>query len=230
MFLRVVILSVGFGLPVILLFKGIYGSFLFTFSIPLIWQIGFRAKSFHSLGLSMKLILRSVMAGMLTGCFLGFLGGTLLKSFGLTGYSFADLNQLQFSWGGVKISFSLQKELGYYLLTHSNTFFGLGVYCMFLIFVIGLGEEMFWRGFIQEKISVFFPMHVAVWLTALLFTLTHFYIFTILSVRLGMYFLALIAIGGVVWGYLFKYYKNLWGVAVSHGITAFIIWKYYFFR
>jgi hypothetical protein len=41
--------------------------------------------------------------------------------------------------------------------------------------------------------------------------------------------MALIAIGGIVWGYLFDVLKNIWVVAISHGITSAIIWKYFFF-
>ena len=37
-------------LPLILLIKGIYSSFLYTFSIPLIWQVSFLGKPFTSLG------------------------------------------------------------------------------------------------------------------------------------------------------------------------------------
>jgi hypothetical protein len=33
---------------------------------------------------------------------------------------------------------------------------------------------------------------------------------------------------GVFWGYLFEYFDNLSSPALSHGILAFVIWRYYF--
>ncbi len=115
------------------------------------------------------------------------------------------------------------------MLTTSNSTIGLLIYLMFSIFVIGLGEEFFWRGFIQTKISDRLPVNVAIWLTAISFAFIHCYIFTILPIKAGIIFLALIFIAGLIWGYLFKYFNNVWSSAISHGVVAFVIWKYYFF-
>ena len=216
-------------LPAILLIKGIYGSFIFTFSIPLIWQVGFSGKQFSSLGLRRNSIKSSIIIGLVSGCILGFVGGNLLKFLGITGYVYNNMNKLQFSIGAFNIVFPLQKELGYQLLAMSNSLVGMTVYLIFCFFLIGFGEELFWRGFIQKKISGYLSANTSIWLTAILFALIHFYIFTILPIKIGICFLFLIAISGVAWGYLFKYSSNVWSPAISHGITAFIIWKYYFF-
>jgi hypothetical protein len=140
------------------------------------------------------------------------------------------MHKLQFNVGQFCVAFPLQKELGYRLLTASNSTIGLFIYLIFSILVIGLGEELFWRGFIQAKISDRFPANVSIWFTAILFALIHCYIFTILPIKIGISFLALIFIVGLIWGYLFKYFNNVWSAAISHGIVAFIIWKYYFFN
>ncbi|MFH0876709.1 MAG: type II CAAX endopeptidase family protein [Candidatus Omnitrophota bacterium] len=217
-------------LPIALLVSGIYGSFVFTFSIPLLWQIGFLGKPLTSLGLRGKLVKSSMTAGLLTGCLLGFLGGYLLKVLGITGYVYSAVDQLKLSAGIYEIAFPLQKELGYRLLTASNSPVGLLIYLLFCIFLIGLGEEIFWRGFLQQKFASRMSVRSAIWLTALLFALTHFYIFAILPINLGLCFLILIGLAGVVWGYLFRNFNNLWVSVFSHGMTAFIIWKYYFFK
>lgn len=228
--LRLCISFVAIFLPAVLLIKGIYGSFIFTFSIPIIWQVGFLGKPISSLGIKFNSIKSSIIVGVITGLSLGFIGGSLLKVSGVTGYAFTAMHELQFNVGKFCVAFPLQKELGYRLLMASNSTIGLFIYLMFSIFVIGLGEELFWRGFIQTKISDRLSVNVSVWLTAISFALIHCYIFTILPIKIGLNFLALIFIVGLIWGYLFKYFKSVWSPAISHGIVAFIIWKYYFFN
>ena len=227
--LRVCISLMAIILPIFSLYKGIYGSFIFTFSIPIVWQVGFRGRPFESLGLKAHSIKSSIITGLLTGCLLGIVGGAALKMFGLTGLLFTSADKLQFSFGSLTIAFPLQKEVGYRLLSMSNVLVGTCLFFVFCIIAIGLGEEIFWRGFIQKKISDYLPTNIAIWLTAILFSMIHFYIFTIIPLKTGIAFLVLIAITGGVWGYLFKHFGNIGSVVVSHGIAAFIIWKYYFF-
>jgi len=167
---------------------------------------------------------------VLTGFILAFAGGTLLKLFGITGYLFTETHKLQLSFGIFNVAFPLQKEAGYRLLTMSNVILGTSFFALFCVFAIGVGEEFFWRGFILKKMTGYFPVHVAVWATALLFSAVHFYIFTIIPVKAGISFLVLILFAGAIWGYLVRYFGNIWSCAVSHGIVAFIIWKYYFFK
>lgn len=216
-------------LPAVSLINGVFGSFLFTFSIPLIWQVGLRGESLDSLGLKARSIASLIIRGAFTGCIIGYLGGTLLWLFGLTGYSFSEAHKLLFTIGPLKAVFPLQQELGYRLLKLSDSPGGIAAYLIFSIFVIGLGEELFWRGFIQKKISHYCVVESAIWITAVLFALAHFYVFTILPFDEGVYFLVLAAIGGAVWGYSFKYYNTIWPCAISHGVASFIIWRYYFF-
>lgn len=227
--LRICISFLAILAPFLLLSKGIFGSFLFTFSVPLIWQVGFRGKSIGSLGLRRDPLWSSVIAGLTSGVILGLLGGNLLKLLGITGYIFTSAHALRLSIGAFPVAFSLQNELGYRLLNMSDTPAGIVIYLLFSIFVIGLGEELFWRGFVLKKILNRMPRHTAIWITAVLFAAIHCYIFTILPFAAGVIFLGLIAIAGACWGYLFIVFNNLWPAAISHGIAAFIIWKYYFF-
>jgi membrane protease YdiL (CAAX protease family) len=224
--LRVFVSFIAIAAPILFLFKGIFGSFIFTFSIPLLWQFGFLGKPISSLGVKPDRIKASIVIGVITGCLLGFSGGIILKYLGITGYVYNSLHKLQFS----NISFPLQKEVGYRLLTISDNPTGLCLYLIFSLFIIGFGEELFWRGFIQQKISGYVSKDMSVWITAVLFSSIHFYVFIILPVKTGMIFLLLIGFAGIVWGYLLKYFGNIWTSAISHGIAAFIIWKYYFFK
>jgi membrane protease YdiL (CAAX protease family) len=228
-FLRLCISFLAVILPIISLAYGVYGSFLFTFSIPLVWQVGLRGMSFRSLGLRRAAIWKVVVVGGLTGCFLGVAGGVSLRLLGITGRSFSDLHALRLAFGPWNASFPLNNELGYRLLSVSNSGTGLCVYLVFSIFVIGLGEELFWRGFIQQKINRYLSTGRSVIVTSILFALIHFYVFTILDLRAGSVVLLLIAIAGGVWGFLLSKSGSIWQSAVSHGIGAFILWKYFFF-
>lgn len=229
LFLRFFLLLLLVCLPVILLIFGIYGSFLFTFLIPLFWQLVVCNKPVKSLGLSKNRIISSILIGIISGIGIALAGGFLLRLINISNDKFVDLGSLQFSFAFLDISFPLEKELGYQLLTKSLYPAGFFIYLLFSIFIIGLGEEIFWRGFIQKKIAKYLPVNLSIWATAVLFSSIHFYIFEILSVKKSFIFLIIIAIAGVVWGYLFNYFKNIWVSAISHGLAAFIIWKYYFF-
>ncbi|MFH1768200.1 MAG: CPBP family intramembrane glutamic endopeptidase, partial [Candidatus Omnitrophota bacterium] len=214
----------------ILLSKGIYGSFIFTFSIPLLWQIGLKGKRLDSLGLKRQRLNQSIIIGIISGIVLGLLGGTILKAAAISGYSFSGINRLNINFGLIKMAFPLDKELSYILLTKSASPLGALTYLVFSVLAIGLGEEIFWRGFIQTKISKHTGKNISLWLTSALFALIHFYIFAILPFVPGIFFIAIIFAAGLIWGHIFRLSGSIWSVAISHGITAFIIWKYFFFK
>jgi len=50
--LRILVSIAAILVPLVFLFKGIFGSFIFTFSTPLIWQFGFLGKPISSLASS----------------------------------------------------------------------------------------------------------------------------------------------------------------------------------
>ncbi|WP_298651108.1 CPBP family intramembrane glutamic endopeptidase [uncultured Proteiniphilum sp.] len=83
-----------------------------------------------------------------------------------------------------------------------------------------LSEEMFFRGALQQFIQEKFPNgHVAVWLTALIFSVVHFQFYG---------FLPRLLLGGLL-GYLFLYTRNLWISVIFHFINnAVIIIMHYF--
>ncbi len=227
---RLSILTIGIILPFIFLYKGIYGSFLFTFSIPLIWQILRQSKETYPLGSCYSSSWKLIIIGGLTGCLMGIGGGLTLKWLGINGQSFSDLHPLQIAIGPWSVQLSLQNELGYRLLKASHTLTGLWLYFIFSVFIIGLGEELFWRKFIQQKFNRLFSTRITIFITNLLFALTHCYLFTILSFKDGITLLLLIAVAGGVWSYLLIYFKNIWPSVISHGVSAFILWKYFFFN
>jgi len=219
--LRILVSLAAIVVPFVLLYKGIYGSLLFSFSVPLLWQVGIRGKTISTLGLQRKYLWRSVITGMIAGIVLALICGKLLQVLGMTGFVLTDSQKY--------LGFTLNKELSYRLLTGSDSLQGTLLYLLFSVFVIGLGEELFWRGLIQQKIAHWFPRHTAIWSTAVIFGLTHCYVFIILPLQQGVITIAAVTVLGALWGYLFVRFNNIWGPAVCHGIIAFTIWKYYFF-
>lgn len=83
-----------------------------------------------------------------------------------------------------------------------------------------VSEEMFFRGALQQFIQEKFPNgHVAVWITALVFSLVHFQFYG---------FLPRLLLGGLL-GYLFLYTRNLWIPIIFHFINnALIVVLHYF--
>jgi len=211
-----------------LLFKDIYGSFVFCFSIPIFWQVAYLNKPLSSLGIKAKSLLVSVGLGIFSGVALGLIGGNVLKFFDLTNYAIDSTQKLGFAIGAAKVEFALARELGYILLVASSSIKGLLLYFLFNVLVVGLGEELFWRGFVQQKIARRTTKLVSIWTTSGLFAAIHFYLFIILPFAQSSTLLCLIAIAGIVWGFLFEKTDSIWSVAISHGITSAIIWKYFF--
>lgn len=213
--LRIGISLTAIVLPVLLLTKGIYGSFLFTFSVPVIWLFGVQGRPIRFLQVKRTQLLTGLALGAGTGILLGLSGGYLLSAFGL--------NHI------VNNDPVLTKELGYRLLTLSDSAAGMCIYLLFSVLVIGLGEEFFWRGFVMGEFSRYTGTDGAIFITAALFASVHSYVFVILPVLSGPFLLALIFAAGVCWGYLTKLFGNIWAAALSHGIAAMLLWKYFFF-
>jgi uncharacterized protein len=80
---------------------------------------------------------------------------------------------------------------------------------IFLILIIVVGEEMFWRGFVQQKIKQFTNPFAAVVITALLFSI---------SLAVSGFAAGAIAalVVGIIFGLLYEWKKSLPLVIVAH--------------
>jgi membrane protease YdiL (CAAX protease family) len=226
---RFLVLIVAVFLPLLSLSFGIIGSFLFTFSVPVIFQFVIAGKTLTSFGLKRCLSVFPVFIGILSGFVMGTACGMLVKISGISGRISAAANGVHLSWGSFFADFALSQELGYRLLMQSNTPVGFAVYALFSLMLIGLGEELFWRGFLLRRVMKYFPAPKAVGIVSLLFAASHCYLFLVLPIPAGLFLIALIGIAGVCWAILALMYDSLWPSVVSHGIAAFILWKYFFF-
>jgi len=216
-------------IPLVLLCFGLYGTFSFTFSIPLFWQAGILGKGIGSVGLRRRSFWPAALTGILTGFIIAFSGGFFLKALGMTGYSMDKVHEINSFLSTLPVKLTFQGEVGYKLLSAGDRSKGFLSYLGYCLFLVGLGEEIFWRGFIQRKFSNSIPKNFSIWITALLYGLVHSYLFFVVPVKDGFVFLGLIALAGAFWGYLYEYFDNIWCPALSHGLTAFIVWKYFVF-
>lgn len=88
-----------------------------------------------------------------------------------------------------------------------------------LLFVIGPGEEIFWRGFIQKTFSKRYNERTGLILGVMFYTLVH--------ILTGNFMLVIAAfVCGVYWGVIYKNEKSLVMVMISHGLwdlTVFVL-------
>ncbi|MBD3246731.1 MAG: CPBP family intramembrane metalloprotease [Candidatus Omnitrophica bacterium] len=227
--MRIVALILAVTIPIFCFSFGVIGSFLFTFTVPLFWEIGIRERTPASLGLTRIRLPRAIFSGLITGIVFGLLGGGILVLLGLTGHSIENATPYSCSFGSFTYVLPLEKELCYRILTMEDSLLSTLTYLTFSIFLIGLGEEIFWRGFLQKKIIRRIGRHRGVLATSLVFAAVHVYLFAIAPLWQAMVFIGIIGLAGALWGYLYLFQKTIWGVALSHGIAAFLVWKFFFF-
>lgn len=97
----------------------------------------------------------------------------------------------------------------------SKIFIGLA-----LFFWIGPAEEIFWRGFVQNHLSLKYGDNKGFWIATAAYSLVHIWAFNFM-----LFMAALIC--GLFWGWLFKKYKSVWPGIISHALwdaVIFVIW------
>lgn len=99
----------------------------------------------------------------------------------------------------------------------SNT--NLTLIGLLLLFIIGPGEEIYWRGFIQNALSKKLGHTKGYLISVLLYSATH--------IVTGNFMLIIAAlVCGLFWGWLYKKEKSLLPVIISHAIwdvTIFVL-------
>ena len=95
-----------------------------------------------------------------------------------------------------------------------------GVIAFFLLVWIGPAEEIFWRGFIQQRLSRFFGSVSGYLMAAFLYAIVH-----VFSWNLPLFLAALTA--GLFWGWLFRKYKSIWPCVISHSLWDAAIFVFF---
>ena len=87
---------------------------------------------------------------------------------------------------------------------------------LLLLFWIGPGEEIFWRGFVQNRLTKNLGPLKGYLLTSLVYTAVHIWSFNLLLIGAAM-------ICGLFWGYMFYRCKSIWPGLISHALWDVII-------
>lgn len=87
---------------------------------------------------------------------------------------------------------------------------------LMLIFIIAIGEEMFWRGYVQQQLKRFISPMWAVIVTTLLFSL---------SIAISGFIPGALAaiVAGLIWGTLYEWKKSLPLIIVSHVVFVLLL-------
>ena len=218
--MRWFVVGLAILVPLVCLYFNIYGSYLWTFPLVIVWHFALRRAPVRELGFTRRRWGISVVVGVLSGIVLGVVCGLIMRSMGLGGISHDD---------PTIAGHSFAPSTGFYWAVRSETPLLLAIYFLYYILFVGLGEELFWRGIVQQEIANRSNKHTAILTTGLAFGVIHVFLLILLPVWQGIVLMTLIAVGGIIWGYLFDVLKSIWVIAISHGITSAIIWKYFFF-
>jgi len=87
---------------------------------------------------------------------------------------------------------------------------------LLLIFIIVVGEEMFWRGYVQQQLKRWSSPIVAVFITSLLFSLS-------LAISGFMPGALAALVASILWGLLYEWKKSLPLIIVAHVVFVLLL-------
>jgi uncharacterized protein len=88
-----------------------------------------------------------------------------------------------------------------------------------LVLILAPGEEIFWRGFIQKRLSKYFDLKMSIGLAVILYASVHLYS--------GEFILVLAAIiAGLAWSILYAWKRSLPLVIVSHIVFDLLLFVF----
>lgn len=89
-----------------------------------------------------------------------------------------------------------------------------------MLFLIGPAEEIFWRGYIQQKLSQHWNPNIGFIATTAIYALVHAGSFNFMLTMAAM-------VAGAAWGLIYRFFPNRFGaIIVSHAVwdVAVFIW------
>lgn len=101
-----------------------------------------------------------------------------------------------------------------------NSVGGLLVNIGLIAIIPAVGEELFFRGIIQQVLQTNLKSHAAVWITAIIFSTIHFQFFGFIP-RVLM---------GAFLGYLLVWTKNMWVPIIAHFANNAVAVLFYYFN
>ena len=179
---------------------GLCLSHIFTFILPaliFLWLV-YKKRAFQEVQLSVSPLLKNILLGILF----------LIASFPVAQFLYSLNQQISLPQWALEQE-AMANDLIKYLLnvdTTSGLFFNI----LTIAFLPAIGEELVFRGIIQNNIEKFLQNpHVAVWVSALIFSAIHMQF---------QGFLPRVFLGAVL-GYLLVWTRNLWIPIIAHFVN-----------
>ncbi len=91
---------------------------------------------------------------------------------------------------------------------------------LLLFFLVGPSEEIFWRGFVQRRLSERFSPLGALLTTTALYALVHIWTLNLILILAAF-------VVGLFWGWLYQHERNVIPVMLSHAlwdVVIFVLW------
>lgn len=87
---------------------------------------------------------------------------------------------------------------------------------VFLVFIVALGEELFWRGYVQQQLKNFMRPVFAVLVTATLCAI---------AIAFSGFILGIVAafVTSVIWGFLYEWRKSMPLIIVAHVVFVLLL-------
>lgn len=87
---------------------------------------------------------------------------------------------------------------------------------IFLVFIVAIGEELFWRGYVQQQLKRFMRPVLAVIVTAILCAI---------SIAFSGFKLGIIAalVTSLIWGFIYEWRKSMPLVIVAHVVFVLLL-------
>ncbi len=85
-----------------------------------------------------------------------------------------------------------------------------------LLLWIGPAEEIFWRGFVQRRMSLKLGEWTGLVVATLIYTLIHIWSFNFMLIMAAL-------ICGLFWALMYKYFRSVWPGIISHAVWDAVI-------
>ncbi|GAH77248.1 unnamed protein product, partial [marine sediment metagenome] len=86
--------------------------------------------------------------------------------------------------------------------------------------VVSLGEEFFFRGFIQRNLERKIGHHRGILFTAFIFTIFHAWILIFLPLEISLPFILVVLFLGLLFGIVYSETGNIFSTWIGHGLLV----------
>lgn len=97
------------------------------------------------------------------------------------------------------------------------------LFVIYAFFIISFGEEILFRGFLQNRLIVLFKKTIGILVSALIYVLPHLVFLIYWDIKIIAIFIPAIYILGLIFGLIFLETENLISVWLAHGIIVSLL-------